>query len=115
MFGIFRRPLTVTRKSGGGYVDGIWQPGDETTITVKASVQPTSPDDMELLPEGRRDRQAFTLYCDTPLRVSGDVEGANADLVDIEGVSYEVSARRPWQNNIISHHVAVVTRIPDDD
>ena len=115
MFGVFRRPLTVTRKSGGEYVDGIWQPGSESQITIQASVQPTSPDDMELLPSGRRDRQAFTLYADTPLRISGEVEGSNADTVNIDGAKYEASARRPWQNNIINHHVTVVTKVPDDD
>lgn len=112
-FGIFRRPLTVTRYANGQWVDGIWQEGVAETLTMHASVQPTSPDDMVALPEGRRDRQAFTLYSNEALRVADDDGGTNADKVEISGATYEVSARQPWQNGIVPHHRSIVTKVPD--
>ena len=110
-----RMPLTIRRTEGGEYVDGIWQPGTESEFTARYSVQPTSPDDMEMLPEGRRDRQAYTLFGDKPLRMATD-EG-NADLVLIYGEWYEVHARQAWRNGLVPHERMVATRLeeqPDD-
>ena len=105
-----RKPLKVYRQSGGEYVNGIWQPGTETEITVRVSVQPSSPDDMELLPEGRRERRAYTLFGDDALLGVGD---DNPDQVEIDGERYEVSAVQYWRNSIIPHTRTVVTRLPE--
>ena len=106
-----RMPLTVKRTTGGEFVDGIWVPGAETEFTARYSVQPTSPDDMAMLPEGRRDRQAFTLFGSTALRKATD-EG-NADRVLIYGEWYEVNAHQPWRNGLIPHERMVATRLEE--
>ena len=106
-----RMLLTIRRTTGGEYVDGLWQPGTETEFTARYSVQPTGKDDMEMLPEGRRERQAFTLFGDTPLRRADD-EG-NADRVLIYGEWYEVNAHQPWRNGLVPHERMVVTRLED--
>jgi hypothetical protein len=113
MFDVFRRSLTVIRQQPGQYVNGVWQPGSEETLTIRASVQPTSPDDIERLPEGRRERQAFTLYSSQALRIIDESEETNADIVEIDGQRYEATARQPWQNNLINHHRTIVTRISE--
>lgn len=110
---MFRRTLTVTRTEPGQYVDGIWQEGAASTFEGKYSVQPTSPDDMQRVPEGRRDRVAYTLYGDPALRQADDDAGTNADRVEIDGASFEVSATQEWRNGIVPHHQAVVTKEPD--
>lgn len=110
MFGIFRKPLTVTRGAAGQYVDGIWQSGSESSFTIQASVQPTTPNDVQLLPEGKRDRLAYTLYSDTSLRIANDNTQEPGDIVTIDGDSFEAMARRPWQNSIIDHHVTIVVK-----
>lgn len=110
MFAIFRQPLVVTRQQPGSYVDGVWTPGGSTTLNVQASVQPTSPEDMERLPEGRRDRQSFTLYSDQPLQEASDSAGTNADVVEIFGAEYQVQMSAPWQNGAINHNTAIVTK-----
>ncbi|TQE99496.1 MAG: hypothetical protein FKY71_08295 [Spiribacter salinus] len=110
MFGMFRKPLTVQRQQPGEYVNGIWTPGGITPFTVQASVQPASPEDMERLPEGRRDRQSFMLYSDLALRAADDNTGVNADVVEIDGADYQVQMTAPWQNGVIPHNVALVTR-----
>lgn len=113
MFAIFRKPLVVTRVAAGGYVGGVWQEGAPVSIDIRASVQPTSPEDMELLPEGRRGRLAYTLFSDTELRTADSNTGTNADRVTIDGAVYEVSAVAPWQNSILPHYRAVVTLEPE--
>ena len=109
-----RMPLTIRRTEGGEYVDGIWQPGTESEFTARYSVQPTSPDDMEMLPEGRRERRAYTLFGDDSLQGVGT---DNPDLVQIDGEWYEVSAVQEWRNTLIPHCRSIVTRLeeqPDD-
>lgn len=113
MFGIFRQPLSVKRYQPGQFVGGIWQEGGSTTLQINGSVQPTGPDDMQALPEGRRDRQAFILFSDERLNTADDNDGTNADVVTIDGQTYEVSARQPWQNGIIPHHRSIVTKEPE--
>ena len=105
-----RKEITVYRVSAGQYVDGVWQEGTETSFTDRFSVQPTSPDDMEMLPEGRRQNRAYTLIGDNMLR---GVTDSNPDQVEIEGERYEVSAAQRWGNSIIPHARNVVTRLDE--
>ncbi len=48
--------------SGGGYVDGRYTGGVQTTTPILASVQPLSDRDRDRLPEGFRASEAITLY-----------------------------------------------------
>jgi len=106
---IFRRPITIKRFESGGYVDGIWQEGDDEQITVRVSVQPTSPEDMQSLPEGRRERKSYTLFGSARLR---SVENhANPDRAIIDGEEYEVVTSSEWRNGIINHNRSIVTRV----
>lgn len=113
MLDVFRQDLTVTRQQPGQYVDGIFQPGTTETLTVRASVQPVSPDDVQLLPEGKRNRQAFTLYSDAEINVADDQTTTAGDRVDIDGDTYQATARQPWQNSIIPHYRTVVVKEAD--
>jgi len=107
---MFRRPLTVTRQQPGQYVDGIWQPGSTATLAIRASVQPATPDDVELLPSGQENNQAFTLYSDTALHVANEIDNTVGDLVQIGGLEYRAMARQPWQNGVVDHHKTVVVK-----
>jgi hypothetical protein len=109
MFSIFRKPLTVTRHEPGQYVSGVWIEGETETLTVHVSVQPTSPEDMQSLPEGRRERKAYTLFGDARLRSVED--GANPDRVEIAGHEYEVVTSSEWRNGIINHNRSIVQRV----
>jgi len=110
MFSRFRKTLTVTRGGAGQFVDGIFQPGTQSSFTIQASVQPTTPDDVELIPAGKRDRLSYTLYSDTALKIANDNTQQPGDRVLIDGETYEAMGRQPWQNNIINHHRTVVVK-----
>ena len=109
MFGIFRQSLTIKRVTPGGYVNGLYVEGTESTFTASVSVQPTSPSDMQSLPEGRRERKSYTLIGDTKLRSVED--GANPDRAVIDGDEYEVFRSHEWRNGILSHNNSIVQRI----
>lgn len=113
MFGIFRRPMTVIDPGQGEYVDGIYQPGQDVERTARYSVQPASPQDMEMLPEGRRTNQSFALFGDERIRPADDSEGTNAEQVVIDGERYECMRSEPWQNSIVSHYRMVVTKMAE--
>ena len=115
LFSAFRRSLDVERQGEGEYVDGIWQPGSPSNITIDASVQPTSPTDYEKLPEGRRERKAYTLYSASPLCQASEHDDKQPDRVTIDGEKYEVSRVEKWGNYILPHYKAVVTLMPEQD
>ena len=104
--------LTVTRKSGA-YVNGIWADSDNSTFTIIASVQPLTQNEMQSLPEARRESVGYTLYTDTNLRTARQAEtpAIQADIVTIDSEEYEVYKVEKWQNAVISHYKAIVLRI----
>jgi hypothetical protein len=90
MFNIFRKDLTVKRKTAGSYVNGFWVAGTDTTLTIKASVQPLSGKDIELLPEGKRLAGGYKLFTNDSLKVAIEGTGQDGDIVSIYGFDYEV-------------------------
>jgi hypothetical protein len=104
--------LTVKRSPGGSFVDGLWVPQDFTESTISASVQPLTPQEMDLLPVARRNSQTFKVF--TSERLYPALEGgANADRVVFESEDYEVISCAEWQNKIIPHYCAVISgRVP---
>ena len=100
--------LTVKRSPGGSFVEGLWVPDDYTTLVILASVQPLTPHEMMMLPEGRRESQAFRLFTSTRL-LPAEEGKQNADRVIFEDEEYEVISCATWQNRIIPHYSAVIS------
>lgn len=114
MFNIFRKEVAVISKTEGAYVNGFWIEGSEVTTTIKASVQPISGKDVELLPEGKRLNESFKLFTDSELKVSIEGTNQNGDIISIYESLYEVVGREIWQNNIINHRAYLISRIKND-
>lgn len=114
---IFRRPLTVRRRSNGSYNDAGFfvVSGPETILTIEASVQPLTGSDIRLLPEGRREEEMSRLYTDTPLLGSIKGSAGNCDIVEIDGADYEVIKTMPWGNNVINHYKVFVSKMTTND
>lgn len=64
-----------------------------------------------MLPEGRRQTEAFRLYTETRLIAANDNTGVNADLVEYEGADYEVLSVDRWKNGILPHYKIVVVKL----
>lgn len=107
-----RETLTVKRVSAATtYTKGIAQAEGTANITIKASVQPLRANEMELLPEGRRDSEAFRLYTDTELLPADEVTKKNADVVVYNGKDYEVLSCARWQNRVVPHFKGVMVKV----
>lgn len=104
-FEVFRSPLTVYRWTDGAYVNGRWVEATQTTIPITASIQPTTGEDTQLVPEGRNPQKTYKLYTSTPIKTISDT---NPDQIEIFGERYEVIQVFPWQNNanfaIVNHY-----------
>ena len=111
MMAIFRKAVTVKRQAAGAYVAGVWVPGAASQVTIQASVQPASAEDMQRLPEGQRQTGAVKLYTsDTLLTSIGDQK---ADVVVTEQGEYEVSVADVWNNGLIPHKAYLCARVVD--
>ena len=105
----FRRPVTITRQAAGAYVAGVWVPGAESTVTIRASVQPATAEDMQRLPEGRRQTGAVKLYTSAALKT--EIGNQKADRVTLPTGTYEVAQADQWQNGVLPHNVYLCARV----
>jgi len=110
----FRKPVTVLREAPGAYVAGVFTQGARTSLTIEASTQPLSGQDMVNAPEGRRIDDMIKLYSDVPLIQA--LNGQQPDIVVWQGYGYEVSSMDVRQMGVVSHYKIFATRrmpVPD--
>lgn len=90
MFDVFRRDLAAKRKALGSYVNGLWAESQEdTSFTIKASVQGVDAETLQTLPEGYRTREAHILYTSAELKTS-QLNVRKPDVVEIDGDKFQV-------------------------
>lgn len=101
----FRKPHTVYRKQPGQWVDGRWVDGQEEPFTIKASVQPATSSDYDLMQAeagGRRLEAMIRIYSDTELIPAGK-DDTNGDVLEWRGNRYLVIGVSPWQSTRLAH------------
>jgi len=103
-----RKLLIVTQHLPGTYVKGVYAPGTTTSTTIFASVQPATKNDIESLPEGKRNSKSYALFTNSDLPM---VSLSTPDTVMIEGETYEMVRKEPWRNNVISHYKYIVVKV----
>lgn len=118
-FEYFRSPVTLRRPAPGSYVNGRWVEGATTDSTITASIQPLTGEDMEELPEARRESEGYNMYTSTQVRTVQEAgSNQNADRIVFNGKEYEVHQVRPWQNNtnftIVNHYRYFILRIDNN-
>ena len=92
------RHVTVATNSSGRKVETI---GSE--FTISASVQSPTRNDLEYLPEGRRESLAAVLFTTNLLYFQG-TDNRNPDQVFVEGRWCEVVAEQGRQSGIVPHN-----------
>ena len=111
-FEFFRSPITVYRLAAGTYINGRWTATTYTPIATTASIQPTTGEDLKVVPEGRRSGKTYKLY--TSFRIQ-TVTYQNPDQVEINGERFEVVEVFTWQNNenftIVNHYKYIAMNI----
>ena len=101
-FSVFNQTVRLQRPVLGEYIDGIWTEYPPIETEVQTSVQPVTPSQLQLLPEGRRLFAKFTLYSKQELR--------EQDNVYLRGAWYEILHVAPWQNKILPHYMAIAVK-----
>ena len=86
-------------------------------LTATASVQPIKGEEVMLVPEGRRDRETYTMFTSTQIL---GVTTQNPDQVTVlkgpyTGIVFECIEIQPWQNNInfalVNHYKYIAWRL----
>ena len=90
-------------------------------INATASIQPTKGQDVELLPEGRRDAETYKMYTSTKINgIEPSNTPQNPDQVVIlkapfTNIVFEVIQINTWQNNanfnIVNHYKYIAVRL----
>lgn len=98
----------VTRRAAATYdTHGRAQPGGTSTITIDASVQPASGRDLLRLPEGRRSIETRVVFTPTALLVGAQGAANEADLIAIDGKTWEVQQVETWPG-AVGYYRAIV-------
>jgi len=107
----FRVHTLSVKRMSGSYVNGEWTASQDSSFSIKASVQPLKASETQFLPEGRRNSKSYHLFTDTDLLPARDQAGKNADVVTIDGEEYEVMSCAKWNNAVIPHNDAIVVLV----
>jgi len=87
--------LTIVSRSDGSYIKGIYTQGTiQGFIIMRCSVQPTTGNDLEFLPEGERLKVRFTAY------LSNNITLSQHDTAIYEDVEYKIIFNQQWVTNI---------------
>ena len=101
----FRKPQTIKRVASGSYVNGDWVNGAASSLTIQASVQPMSMEDMKDAPEGRRMSDMVKMYTDSDLfTVEDSGENQQPDKLTWRGRDYEIISKGVHQMSVVSHY-----------
>lgn len=90
--------ITLTRYGVGAYSDttGQWVPGASTDSTLDAVVQPSTPKEIQALPENERTREAITVWTREELKTSDVVGSEQADQIAWKGRQYKAQVKTDW-------------------
>lgn len=90
----FTRTFTVRRPTSTFANEGV-HTSTYTDSTLTGIVQPASPKEMELLPEGHRVGDVIAVWSTLEMR-AGNADTIEADVIVVDGKSYKVLRCEPW-------------------
>lgn len=90
--------VTVVRTSIGEYVDGLYVEGSTSTFKTLASVQQPTPKQLEILPEGEKDKDVKLFISKKPIYTTDDEARLPADKVIYKGNRYKIIRSGDWDD-----------------
>jgi hypothetical protein len=98
----------------GKWVLGDWVEGEPIPTLFKGSWQPASGKTLDVLPEGKRSREAYKVFAPIELDfIAADEKSkTSGDIIIWEGKEYEVSAVAKWNNGYVPHWELICTKVP---
>jgi hypothetical protein len=111
-FEAFRSPITLRTFIAGTYVNGRWVEGSYTDSTITASIQPLVGEELQLVPEDRRETETYKMYTSSIIKT---ITSANPDQVIFRSKTFEVLQVFPWQNTAmffpVQHYKYICMRV----
>lgn len=114
---IFKKDIQVFRHEPGYYVQdvnspslGLWQDGDEISFTIKAIVQPSTGDIIQVLPEGYREKSSYLIITDTELLCSEENK-TNPDIVMLYNKKYLILKKKIYDITYLSHFELIAVEL----
>lgn len=101
--------ITVKRTAAGGYVNGLYVKGAETTFKALASVQQPTAQDLKLLPEGERNRDVRKFISNKPVRTTNDLDDLIADVIVYKSMNFKLINVEDW--NAYGHTTVFGVRV----
>jgi len=96
----FGQPIVVTRTAPGAYGDdGEWHPSVDPPVvtTTKASIQPSSSKERELLPAAVQTEEIMKVFATYPLRTDDEESSTVADTFTFKGRKYKIIAANRYE------------------
>lgn len=117
---IFQRHVEVIRKSEGHFIQdpsspdfGSWQEGESQTFLIKANVQPAPAEEVELLPEGYRNKSSYLLITATEL-FCAEENKTNADIVILYNKKHIILKKKKYETTYLSHYELIAVKMDID-
>lgn len=85
----FSRTITLRSRQAGTWIDGRFIPGALVDSSIKATVQPSTARDLEILPEAERKKQTLTVWTTIEIKISGDSSQTDSDILLIDSKQYK--------------------------
>ena len=99
----FNKAITIIKQTPSPVnITGFYSVPANTVIQTTAGVQPTSGQDIQNLPEGKKDSNSITIRTTHRLLDINDLVNYAAD--GINSVQFEVVSMRDWQSSILPHY-----------
>jgi hypothetical protein len=113
MIDIGTETVEVIRLDGGKWNEnGRYDKGTERRMPAAVvSIQPLTPDEVKLLPEGRRTAETLKMYLETQVRASDEKAQTAADRIEHAGKLYEVFGVEDWSRTDIPHFKVILVKI----
>lgn len=109
---VHKIPLTIERRTAGGYVDGDWVEGTLTNIPIEVNIQPAKDHELLMLPESERSKEWYKLYSTSEIRTQLEGTGGHdADEFVFEGKRFKVMKARHYGMGVLDHFRGLAVRI----
>lgn len=100
---LFNNPIAILRPQGA-LVDGVWVELSTEEFQISGTVQPVEGEELQFLPENRRETGTIKIFTSSDLNVSAEGMDISSDYVIWEDKRWEIVSKRAYGNGLIPHY-----------
>lgn len=107
---IYNATVTRRREAAGHDSGGSWVPGVTSDVTITASVQPLTGEELKMLDEGQRSRRPIMVITDADLQTVDETARTKADRIVWDGEEFEIHRIENFEMGLMAHREAICLR-----